>query len=356
MSLRWAPPTALILLLAAPMGAVAEPCACPLDDLGEHVWMRPHDDLLGGDNLTVGGVPMLAAWRLHPAADNVTPTVERGDARTVLGLGEDTLTFHDTPTGLVGFRGPGSLLLTLPEGSELTTTSWGAKYVVADRQVVLLSDDLTHDVGSGQVLLRGESSIHQRSVPPAEPAQARPAVEEAIDDQQVAAEVDLADGADAGNGARVYAYDDVQVEVSSLADHLRVQVSAELPTGRAVVIQLPDGLRGQELLLRYFDVYENAAGDGTIETEVVFHEADSLEDALDASNDGGQPEYWVVEDENGLQLIVAFPHWSVHAVTVASLGEALADVPPNVVIGAVVGAAVSVAAAAVLLRPRRPSL
>ncbi len=159
-----------------------------------------------------------------------------------------------------------------------------------------------------------------------------------------------ADDASTGGGY------DVQVEVKTKqtgataggeeAD-FRVTVSAELLEGRTIVLDVdPEILSGPTLVVRYFDVFDDGS-----ETEVIIRQATDLSDVLDATDDGGQPEYWIISDVNGLQLIASVPHWSVHAITVQGIGEFVSA--PSVIAGVIFGVVGSVMAAAVLFRPRR---
>lgn len=78
--------------------------------------------------------------------------------------------------------------------------------------------------------------------------------------------------------------------------------------------------------------------------------ASTLEDVLDPDDDGIKAEYYVVFDPaiQAFQLIVSVPHYSVHTLSVMTFP--LADVPPSVVIGIVVGALILVPSALVLFR------
>ncbi len=154
-------------------------------------------------------------------------------------------------------------------------------------------------------------------------------------------------------------YDDMEVQVAApdelVGDSiLEIQVSAELDAGRTVVLDLDpallDGLSvsaTSALKLRYFDLND----DGT-RTEVVFGMADGgLKDVLDPTDDAGQPEYWIVQDADGIQVLVSFPHWSTHIVTLQNVAEYLTQ--PSVLIGIAAGLGGVMVAAATMLLPRR---
>ncbi len=194
-------------------------------------------------------------------------------------------------------------------------------------------------------------------------------VNDAIEDRRIGAEITLhqpapaiaaaADG-NASDGVEVLAYDDVQVHVqmpsSGVATPeapIRIEVSADLAEGRTIVLNVDRSLLEsadpESLVLGYFDLHEQADG-SILETEILFRQASSLQDVLDPTDDGGSPEYWVVEDANGLQLMSSVPHWSAHAITLGSLALITA---PNVMAGLMIGVAGSLVAGAVLFWPRR---
>lgn len=111
------------------------------------------------------------------------------------------------------------------------------------------------------------------------------------------------------------------------APEVRVEVDADLDRGQTIVLDVdPDLFDGlDDLVVAYFDIAE----DGT-ETEVPITKADSLDDVLDPDNDDG-PEYWAVEDPEGLHVLVSIPSWSVHAVelhgSAIGAGEDIVGVP-----------------------------
>jgi len=59
------------------------------------------------------------------------------------------------------------------------------------------------------------------------------------------------------------------------------------------------------------------ADDGAV-SALEAREADSLDDVLNPADDGEAPEYWVVQDKNGFQVLVSFPHFSTKKVTIQS--------------------------------------
>lgn len=148
----------------------------------------------------------------------------------------------------------------------------------------------------------------------------------------------------------VEAYEDIRIAVekperATPETPYRVVFDANFTEGRTIVLDVEPRLISGVMQLRYFDIND----DGT-ETEVVFRQASSLEDVLEPTDDAGQPEYWVVRDTDGLQVMVSVPNWSAHAVTLAGFGEV---VQPTVLIGLVAGVGVTICAAVALFRPRQ---
>ncbi len=179
------------------------------------------------------------------------------------------------------------------------------------------------------------------------------AVKDAADRRKVGAEVALTRAA-GQTGVQIFSYDNVTVKVdgtdhvASKASPLSIRLSSNLTEGRTFSFTVNKSLLpaadADRLVLRYFDVH----ADG--QTEVLFQKASSLADVLNPADDNGQPEYWVVQDANGVQVLISVPHWSTHIVTLGGLD---AIVQPTVLVGLVAGLAASALAAVALFIPRR---
>lgn len=325
----------------------------------------------------VAGSPVLESIHLETGSDNLT--VQRTGSALRIGDGDSELVLHDNPTGLVRFKGDdGSITVVLAAGSQVARSEDGlvARIQMPDGRVVHLRSENATWLDSRTVLMAGFGAI---LVPAAERPQEGPAqdaeqqdrgekVKAAIEERRIGAEITLrspgglAAATEDGNGSvEVLAYDDVEVKVQMPAGAvatpeapIRIEVSAELEHGRTIVLNLNrsllDSARPDSLLLRYFDLHEQADG-SVLETEVVLRMASSLQDILEAGDDGGQPEFWVVQDANGLQALVSVPHWSAHAITIGSLAQLSS---PNVLAGLAIGVAASLLAAGVMFWPRRP--
>lgn len=327
-------------------------------------------------DLRVAGRLVARSLVLDPGEGNVS--VDRHGKALRVGDNDTELLLHDDPTGLLRFKGAdGSVLLTFDEGVNAQVRNHGARIDLGSgREGLLVAENATWLAGN-VVRLSGFFTFHvpvrgaAAEVDPQHPkaVEAGERVQDAIERRHVAVEVSLkapeaSDAApvagDTGPaGVEILAYDDVQVMVdeASLADPaspIRIEVSSELDAGRTLVFHLDDSLLASgdpnDLALRYFDLHNQT--DGTVlETEVVLSAASSLTDILDPTDDGGAPEYWIVEDAEGMQVLFSVPHWSAHAITIASL-SGLAGAP-SVVVGFVIGAAGAVTAAAMMFWPRR---
>lgn len=287
---------------------------------------------------------------------------ERKGNILVVGDGDSRLRLHDTPVGHVEFKGgDGSVRLAFPAGVEVTVGETGRAtriHYPDGRDALLVADAAIWD--GRNATLTGFFSFHvARGAGPfgdgPGDGELRPQLRSAVEKRRLGAEVALErNPANASRAVQVMAYDDLSVQVS-LPDTptpgvpIAVRLAANLSEGRTVALRVDPALlansTADRLELRYFDDHD----DGT-RTEVLFLRAASLADALDPTDDAGQPEYWVVSDADGLQVLVSVPHWSVHTVTLAGLG---ALVQPSVLLGLVAGAAGTAVAAVAMFWPRR---
>ncbi len=327
-------------------------------------------------NYSVDGLLALAA--VHLGLDDGNLTIERQGSTLRVLDGEAELRLHDEPNGLIRFKGEsGNVTLDFPDGAAIERAEHGARIAYAGgRDGHLLAENATW-LDNDTVRLDGFFAFH---VPPAggaapehedkpELQEVEDRKQEAIERRTLGAEITLkprpsGPGASslapaANDSVEILAYDDVEVAVdlpgqAAPGSPLRVVVSSELDEGRTIVLNVDEALLEStdpaDLVLRYFDLHNQTDG-SMIETEVVFHAAASLQDVLEPADDGGQPEFWVVEDANGVQVLISVPHWSAHAITVASIATALHA--PSVTVGIVAGAAASLVMGALLVWPRR---
>lgn len=354
-------------------------CRQAVADIGQvrgRDWISFRTDPVNATLLDYRIVDLLALEAIHLDLQGENLTLQRSGSTLFVRDGGAELRLHDEPNGLIRFKGEGNVSLVFPDDTTIEPAANGARATYPDgRQGHLLAENATW-LANDTVALTGFFAFHvpvaqalrdhaavDRSDEEEEAKEAKERVQEAIERRTVGAEVTLrAPGqrdvamAAAGPDVEILAYDDVEVEVD-LPDAvtpdspMRVVVSSELTEGRTIVLNVDEALLAssdpEHLILRYFDLRD----DGT-ETEVVFGlAAGGLQDILDPADDGGQPEYWVVQDANGLQVLVSVPHWSVHAITVASLVTTLHT--PSVLVGIAVGAGMTVALGIFMLIPRR---
>ena len=320
---------------------------------------------------TVGGA--LLAKSVHLETGSANLSAERTGSTLRIGDDDTELTVHDDPTGLLRFKGEdGSASLVLPASARVERATDGsvARITLEGGRIAYFRSDNATWVDGHTVLVAGFFALMLPPPPQKEghDGQVQGELKQAVENRRLGAEITLraappAGAAAASNGSvQVLAYDDVSVKVQMPSGRIatpdapiRVQLSAGLHEGRTIVLNLNRSLLQSgdpdTLVLRYYDLDDQADG-STVESEVAFHRASSLQDVLDPSDDGGQPEYWVVQDANGLQALVSVPHWSSHAITVASVAEALAQ--PNVMYGVIAGSVGTMLAAVAMLWPRRP--
>jgi hypothetical protein len=323
-------------------------------------------------SLMVGSTLVIESLQLETGSGNLS--VERAGDALRLGDGNTSLVLNDDPTGLVRFKGDdGSVTIRLPASAHVARASDDsvARIEFAGGRIGYIRADHASWLDGRTVLLTGFFAFLIPAPQTAEHDEHTQAVvKQAITDRKVGAEITItapkpagaATTTGAGNGSvQVLAYDDVTVQVkvpprlATAAAPIRVELSSDLHEGRTIVLNLNRSVLPSvdpaALLLHYYDLHSQDDG-STIETEVVFRQASDLADVLDPSNDGGQPEYWVVQDANGLQLMASIPHWSAHAITVGSVARVLAE--PNVTYGIVAGGVGTLLAAVAMMWPRRP--
>ncbi|MEA3136472.1 MAG: hypothetical protein QOC71_753, partial [Thermoplasmata archaeon] len=366
-----------------------ERCREALSDFGamrEGRWVSFRVDAANATLLDyrVDGLLVAESIHLETGSDNLT--VQASGSALRIGDEDTELVLHDDPTGLIRLKGDdGSLTIQIPAGAQVQHAADGsvARITYPDGRIGHLRSDNATFLDDHTVVASGFLALlvpHERQEPQGqqdqqddgERADREEKVNDAIEDRKIGAEITLrapqtaaaaaAALAGTGNGSvEVLAYDDVEVQVQLPASGvaspeapIRIELSADLDEGRTIVLNVNRSLLESDdadsLVLAYFDLFDQPDG-STLETEVVFRQASSLQDVLDPTDDGGSPEYWVVEDANGLQVLASVPHWSAHAITVSSLAGLSS---PSVVTGLVVGVAGSLVAAAMLFWPRRP--
>lgn len=267
-----------------------------------------------------------------------------------LEAGDAKLKLHDNPGGVIAAK------VDKDSNASLAFTLDGAIAGTLNQSKVSLSGcaNWTATLSGRDIRLAGgvasvdrHATFVAHDANPALPAAAeehRGDVEDAKARRDVGAEVTVV-GGDDDDIDEVELDDALDVEAEHRPDGLRVVVNGTGDEGRTIVVNVAPGLiRGDRVLVRFYD-----EANGTF-TEVAITRASSLVDVLDPSDDDG-PEFWVTHDEDGTQVLVSIPTWSVHAFEVQGL---LTEVPPSVLLGAAGAVAfVAVAGAGLLRRKQR---
>lgn len=338
------------------------PRACAFAPRGDerHIGFEPLPDGLA--NLTVNGHLILSSVRMEATEEFDS---EHSDGTLRIEAGDNRLELHDAASGFLRFEGAtATVTLVFPEGvthtvgegpqSEASKVQYpGGGMAFLESEGLEWLDDRTVEVELFMAFHVVPGQFNPEG--PADPqvrAKLRAAL---VEGDTVGGEIHVGKDSD----PEVFAYDRVEIKLKhpkdrpTAEDPLVVTLSSDLPEGRTFVVHVNKSLLDDEkrLVLRYFDLPDGE--NGTAKTEVVFNRASSLDDILDPNDDAGQPEYYVVRDEHGLQVMVTVPHWSVHMVELSSLAEL---VQPSVLIGIAAGAAGIAVAAVALFVPRRRDL
>ena len=298
--------------------------------------------------------------------DSLTLDTGRGKLEVrsngILGIGdrEAELLLHNDPTGLVRFKGgDGSLTFRFPGTATIHSSADGtlARLLYEGGTIGHWRAERATWVDDHQVIAEGFAAL--RMQPASKMPDATAQVEKGIEEGRVAAAVTLQPSQpdDINQTPQVLAYDDIDIQVRLPASAptaqspIRIEFSADLASGRTVVLNVAQAILGEtkgDVRVRYYDLIPQGAG--VVEREVAIARASGLQDILDPDDDLGRPEFWIIEDEHGLQILASVPEWSTHAITVSHVPTVKdPDVRAGLVLG-VVGALVAVMA---LLRPWR---
>lgn len=220
----------------------------------------------------------------------------------------------------------------------------------ADPQTLLVSGDARFILHAEDVVLPGLQG------------EERAAVERALERGRIGAEMKIVKAQDAERGrssvvGQTTLYDDMNITLEdgpavdeTPAEGRRaytITVDAHAESGRTLAVTLDEGIVDPKTLaFRYFDV-----DDGGNVTPAAIIKAASLEDVLDPDDDGTVAEWWLVEDESGVKLLVSIPSFSVHKIELASLDVLIQK--PSLVIGFLAAVAITgLGMAALFRRPK----
>ncbi len=323
-------------------------------DQGErrgHLTYTIATDGAGLDDVRLNGVLVLAHLRL--LGEGPVETVRDGAVLKVT-RGDDRIMLHDEPTGLLRYEGPSGLVLTFPDAARVELgADKGTVILDANHRAFLIFDNAVQEGQS--VSFTGFLTLHG-AAPMVDKKPVAEAVGKALEDGRVGATIKVhkLEKAIREGAVEILAYADMDVTVTASEgtptpqDPIRIKVGGELNEGRTITITLDPTLlpsNGGRLELRYYDHHDDGG-----RTEVVFNQAASLEDVLNAGDDDGQPEYWIVQDVDGTHVMASISHFSIHEVTIASLGQIIV---PSVLIGIGAGILGTLMAGVMLFRPRR---
>ncbi|MEA3201982.1 MAG: hypothetical protein QOE90_3410 [Thermoplasmata archaeon] len=246
-------------------------------------------------------------------------------------------TAHDNPVAVARLEADRGATITFASG--VTLTPRGDKQVgftAGSLSGVLRADDLSFN---GLVARVGDEALIYLDEPQGAFDQHRGDITDAIGEGHVGAEATFNKTGD-----------DLRQDVVSYGNVTMTTMRAE--RGNLTIQIQGNGTEGRVLV---FNVESNVIGAQRAEDLAVkldnqtLTRADDLSDALNPDNDGFQPEYYVVFDPqaHAFQMIVTVPHYSVHTLSVAT---AIEEIPPSVLVGAVLGIVILVPSAFVLFR------
>ncbi|MBW3584053.1 MAG: hypothetical protein KY455_13260 [Euryarchaeota archaeon] len=220
----------------------------------------------------------------------------------------------------------------------------------ADPQSLLVTGDARFIMHAQDVVLPGLQGTE------------RAAVERALERGRIGAEMKIVKAQDGERGrssvvGQTTLYDDMNITLEdgpavdeTPAEGKRaytITVDAHADSGRTIAVTLDEGiLDPKTIAFRYFDV-----DDGGNATPAAIIKAASLEDVLDPDDDGTVAEWWLVQDESGVKLLVSIPSFSVHKIELASLDVLIQQ--PSLVIGFLAAVAITgLGMAALFRRPK----
>lgn len=273
---------------------------------------------------------------------------ERGRSPGVVAAGNEirvrmrnfTFIAHDNPTGVAKLETDGTTRVVFEEGVVLAYENGGrerVRFSFGDVTGVLRGDDA---VISGRSVTTDEGVLIVLDAPRG-PFKDRE-LGRAIGKGHVGAEatIDLDD--DERVRQETVSYGNVTITTERAErGNITVVIDGHGFDGRVVVLNIDGRVLGAD----HADKLQI-----WIDNESV-RPASNLTDILDPDDDGFYPEYYIVFDPSAqaFQLLATLPHYSVHILSVTTL---LAEIPPPVAIGILVGVAMLVPTALVLFRRR----
>lgn len=248
-----------------------------------------------------------------------------GQASWLKAEGEGVkMRLHDNPSGLIRFRSDDghSFFLQIPDYLEVTQTGPGWSLGDGEQRALVrvAADSSAWDPDSRVLTVWDKAEFllpdnADNQVLKKVANKHRGEIMDAVEKHKVGAEITLA----ANNGdtqEETLVYEDVEVKVEEPETENQVAVTFSADhgeEGKTFVLNIEDQVVrvGGTIDVTYFDIDEETGA----ETEASISKASSLSDILDATDDD-TAEYWIVEDEDGVQVMVSVPNWSTHRVKV----------------------------------------
>ncbi|MBI4393246.1 MAG: hypothetical protein HY556_05545 [Euryarchaeota archaeon] len=265
-----------------------------------------------GGQLFLDGVSTTAVF-----SDFGTDTDPDGVSMKIAGEGF-SYNIHDNPTGLWKFRSTDGvqfkvdfadyLAITDKDGTiALTDGTTTAKFIVRGGEYKLEGDVLTFE-GEGLFLLKAKREALDKVA-----NSATDELDAAVEKGTLGGEVTIVKKDDSSRVDETLEYEDITltVEAPKADKGVSVRVSSVEETGKVIVLNVDKSIvEGANAVVKLFDVTTGA------ETEVKITKASSLTALLAAS--GTESQYWIVTDEDGVQVLVYVGHFSEKRIEVQS--------------------------------------
>lgn len=282
--------------------------------------------------------------------------------------------FHDHgQRTMIGFRSDEAspFLLTLPpdatvsslEPTPLLEITYATSGIVvrvnySNGDFVPIGGDGANNTTTTQTFLSwGETRFSVWTAGQATPAGdvgSNQAIKDAWLNGKIGGEVDVRRGQSDGDvAALTTVYNDMELifEAPPVAGQpgstYTITVDSPAHEGKTIALNVESGILDPAALdFSYFNVHPNK----TVPASIV--QADDIHDVLDPLNDGVVAEWWIIEDINGVQVLISIPHFSIHKIELRTIGDIIVE-QPSLVVG-VLGAVlvVGIATRAMFRKPR----
>lgn len=293
----------------------------------------------GVSNVTAGGLALFGA---QSAGGGTGPSSARTDgSRVKIRTPGFELKAHDNPNAIFDFEAEGTLTLTFPAGTTLAlsgdrvlvTYADGTNARVFGKDLTVVGTTLTTREDATFMLdaKKGAFDVH------------RAEISNAIAKDHIGAEVTIGrpEGDEGKLREDVVEFGNVTVTTLAQQGNVTLIVSGHGFDGRVIVVNVDPWVFGQRNREDFVFLFDNAS----------IESASSLVDALDPDDDGLAPEYYFVQTDDGYQVLLTVPHYSVHTFTIAGIPL---EITPSVAMGIAAGAALVAVGVAVLFRsPKR---